>query len=187
MEAGTRVRLFNHLISSRPITDAYFTRHSAPADAIQCSDCPISQPGCSRRRRCSSQWRIVPRSDYIAPIYQATRARFHVLTHTRTDPPKSVVVKFIDRYRVEARHVPAKENLTLQLIFHGKLVVQDVCPSYGDLRMVVMGYIDGMTFDVRLLYSHYPPFSGSRCDPASFPCRKKFFGAYSLCRSPASR
>jgi serine/threonine protein kinase len=56
-----------------------------------------------------------------------------------------VVVKFVTRYGLEAHRALALENLAPQLIHYGKLVVRDGDPSYGDLHIVVMEYIPGMT------------------------------------------
>ena len=69
------------------------------------------------------------------------------LARTTSGPLKDVVIKFVQRYGEEAHSLLAGENLAPQLLYHGKIGVLEGSPSYGHLRMVVMEYIDGETFD----------------------------------------
>jgi serine/threonine protein kinase len=83
---------------------------------------------------------------YIKPLeLDSTCVTF--LAETLTDSPKSVVVKFVQRYGEEAHRVLAEKNLAPQLLYFGKVAVEHGDPSYGHLRMVVMQYVDGMTLD----------------------------------------
>ena len=83
---------------------------------------------------------------YIKPLeLDATCVAF--LAETLTDSPKSVVVKFVQRYGDKAHRLLAEKNLAPQLLYFGKVGVQHGDPSYGHLSMVVVQYIDGMTLD----------------------------------------
>ena len=83
---------------------------------------------------------------YIKPLeFDSTCVTFHAKTTSAN--PKDVVVKFVHRYGEEAHRLLARESLAPQLFYHGKIGVLEGDPSYGHLRMVVMDYIDGDTFD----------------------------------------
>jgi serine/threonine protein kinase len=83
---------------------------------------------------------------YIEPLeLNSTCVTF--LAQTLGDSPKSVVVKFVERYGADAHRILAKANLAPELLYFGKIGVQDGDPSYGHLRMVVMQYIYGIKLD----------------------------------------
>ena len=59
--------------------------------------------------------------------------------------PIDVVVKFVERYGEEAHQLLAEEHLVPQLLYCGRVGVHDDDPTFGELRMVVMEYVDGET------------------------------------------
>jgi Lipopolysaccharide core biosynthesis protein (WaaY) len=83
---------------------------------------------------------------YIHPL-DIDPACVTFLASTTTDVPKLIVVKIVERYGEEAHRLLAKENLAPQLLCYGKVGVLEGDPSYGDLKMVVMEYVDGKTMD----------------------------------------
>jgi serine/threonine protein kinase len=83
---------------------------------------------------------------YVKPL-QLDSTCVTFLAETLADSPKSVVVKFVQRYGEEAHRLLAKEELAPQLLYCGGVRVHDGDPSYGDLRMVVMQYVDGTTLE----------------------------------------
>jgi serine/threonine protein kinase len=84
--------------------------------------------------------------DYIQPLeIEPTCVTF--LARTTSGTAKSIVVKFVQRYGEDAHRLLAKANLAPELLYYGRIGVQEGDPSYGHLRMVVMEYIDGETLD----------------------------------------
>ena len=67
------------------------------------------------------------------------------LAETVEERPKSVVVKFVQRYGEEAHRILAREGMSPKLFYYGGIGARDGDPSYGALRMVVMEYIEGTT------------------------------------------
>jgi hypothetical protein len=59
--------------------------------------------------------------------------------------PTDVVIKFVELYREEAHQLLAKEHLAPQLLYCRRVGVHDDDPTFGELRMVVMEYVDGET------------------------------------------
>jgi serine/threonine protein kinase len=70
-----------------------------------------------------------------------------VAFHAKTigSSPMDVVIKFVERYGEEAHQVLAKEHLAPQLLYCGRVGIHDDDPTFGELRMVVMEYVDGET------------------------------------------
>ena len=74
------------------------------------------------------------------------------LAKTIEASPKHIVVKFVTSYGVDAHQYMASIGFAPQLLYHGKINV-DVdtdMPLYGDLHMVVMEYVQGLTFEEAL-------------------------------------
>ena len=74
------------------------------------------------------------------------------LAKTIEASPKHIVVKFVTSYGVDAHQHMASIGFAPQLLYHGKINVDvdtDI-PLYGDLRMVVMEYVQGLTFEEAL-------------------------------------
>jgi len=63
----------------------------------------------------------------------------------RTRAGRNIVVKFVERYGKEAHRVLAKEGLAPALLYYGSPCFDEKGPSYRDIFMVVMEYIDGNT------------------------------------------
>ena len=81
---------------------------------------------------------------YAKPLERdATCVTF--LAKTFEASPKSIVVKFVERYGVAAHKLLEKMDAAPQLLYYGEIGVSDDDPTYGHLRMVVMEYLDGMT------------------------------------------
>ena len=51
----------------------------------------------------------------------------------------------LERYGEEAHQLLAEEHLAPQLLYCGRVGVLDNDPTYGELRMVIMEYVDGET------------------------------------------
>jgi serine/threonine protein kinase len=66
---------------------------------------------------------------------------------TLEDNPKDIVVKFVTSYGADAHRVMASVGLAPELLYHGPIDVELGMPSYGDLCMVVMEYVDGLTLN----------------------------------------
>jgi serine/threonine protein kinase len=66
------------------------------------------------------------------------------LAKTLEASPKSIVVKFVERYGKEAHKLLEEMEVAPRLLYYGKIGVSDEHPTYGHLRMVVMEYLDGM-------------------------------------------
>jgi hypothetical protein len=96
--------------------------------------------------------------DYIQPL-ESDSTCVTFLARTTSGTPKSIVVKFVQRYGEAAHRLLAKENLAPELLYYGRVGVQEGNPSYGHLRMVVMEYIDGETLDK---VKRIPPTSRDR-------------------------
>ena len=81
---------------------------------------------------------------YVKPLERdATCVTFLAITFEAA--PKSIVVKFVERYGVGAHKLLEKLDAAPQLLYYGNIGVRDEDPTYGHLRMVVMEYLDGMT------------------------------------------
>ncbi|KIM79437.1 hypothetical protein PILCRDRAFT_74331, partial [Piloderma croceum F 1598] len=67
------------------------------------------------------------------------------LAKTLERSPKSIAVKFVERYGEAAHKLLEEINAAPRLLYYGKVGVNDGDPTYGDLDMVVMEYLNGMT------------------------------------------
>jgi hypothetical protein len=93
---------------------------------------------------------------YVKPLERdATCVTF--LAKTFEASPKSIVVKFVERYGVTAHKLSEKMDAAPQLLYYGKIGVIDDDPTYGHLRMVVMEYLDGMTANQAQKLDQLPP------------------------------
>ncbi|KAG6370422.1 kinase-like domain-containing protein [Boletus reticuloceps] len=63
----------------------------------------------------------------------------------KTEEGNHVVVKFVTRYGADAYLVMAAAGFVPKLLYHGVINIKDDIPSYGNTRMVVMEYVEGMT------------------------------------------
>ncbi|KAF9234165.1 hypothetical protein BU15DRAFT_79348 [Melanogaster broomeanus] len=61
--------------------------------------------------------------------------------------PVMVVVKFVTRYGEDAHREMAAAGFAPRLLYYGPINIDGDMPSYGSLRMVVMEYVDGQTFE----------------------------------------
>ena len=69
-----------------------------------------------------------------------------VTLHARTRGNSSnVVVKFVDRYGDRAHRLLADAGLAPKLLYTGSPHITEEQPSYRDLSMVVMDYVEGST------------------------------------------
>ena len=70
-----------------------------------------------------------------------------VVFHAKTigSSPMDVVIKSVECYGEEPHQLLAKEHLAPQLLYFGKVGVHDDDLTFGELRMVVMEYVDGKT------------------------------------------
>ncbi|KAF9231648.1 hypothetical protein BU15DRAFT_55889 [Melanogaster broomeanus] len=69
------------------------------------------------------------------------------LAKTIEDSPINVVVKFVTRYGEDAHREMAAARFAPKLLYYGPINVNGGLPSYGSLRMVVMEYVEGQTFE----------------------------------------
>ncbi|KAG9312767.1 hypothetical protein JVU11DRAFT_7204 [Chiua virens] len=70
-----------------------------------------------------------------------------VTYHAKTleDNPKDVVVKFVTSYGVDVHREMASAGYAPKILYYGPINVTPDMPTYGDLRMVVMEYVNGWT------------------------------------------
>ena len=81
---------------------------------------------------------------YVKPLErEATCVTF--LAKTLEASPKSIVVKFFERYGVASHGLLEKMGAAPRLFYYNKVGIDDDDPTYGHLRMVVMEYPDGVT------------------------------------------
>jgi serine/threonine protein kinase len=93
---------------------------------------------------------------YVKPLERdATCVTF--LAKTFEASPKSIVVKFVERYGVAAHKLLEKMGAAPQLLYYGIIGVSDDDPTYGHLRMAVMEYLDGMTANQAQKLDQLPP------------------------------
>ena len=78
------------------------------------------------------------------------------LAKTLEASPKSIVVKFVERYGVAAHKLLEKIHAAPRLLYYDKVGINDDDPTYGRLRMVVMEYLDGMTANQAQKLDHLP-------------------------------
>ncbi|KAK7001847.1 hypothetical protein R3P38DRAFT_3045071 [Favolaschia claudopus] len=64
---------------------------------------------------------------------------------TKEDSPRIIVVKFAHAYGSATHELLAREGLAPQLLYCGPVDPSPDAPSYQDLKMIVMEYIDGTT------------------------------------------
>jgi hypothetical protein len=69
---------------------------------------------------------------YIKPL-KSSLTYVTFLAQTLGDSPRSVIVKFIKQYREDTHCILVRENLAPELLYYGKINVQDGDPSYGHL------------------------------------------------------
>ena len=67
------------------------------------------------------------------------------LTGINEHSPVDVVIKFVECYGEEAHQLPAEEHLAPHRLYCGRMGIRDDDPTFGELRMVVMEYVDGET------------------------------------------
>lgn len=72
------------------------------------------------------------------------------------DNPKDIVVKFVTSYGVDAHREMALAGLAPKLLYYGRIDVERGVLSYGDLRMVVMEHVDGLTLNKALELGKVP-------------------------------
>ncbi|KAF8120874.1 hypothetical protein EV363DRAFT_1406768 [Boletus edulis] len=114
----------------------------------------------------SSRFRFCPTPD--AFLHDSKPVTFAYVTPLERDPScmtylaktkegNRVVVKFVTRYGADAHHVMAAAGFAPKLLYHGLINIKDDMPSYGNLRMVVMEYVEGMTL--------HDAIQGKKCLP----------------------
>ena len=64
---------------------------------------------------------------------------------TRGESSSNIVVKFVYRYGDMAHHILADAGLALKLLYCGSPHVTEGQPSYHNISMVVMDYVEGLT------------------------------------------
>lgn len=69
------------------------------------------------------------------------------LARTEGPPSEHVVVKFVHRYNKEAHELLAAKGMAPKLRYCNKVGVHDGDPTYGDLCMIVMDFVDGETIE----------------------------------------
>jgi len=79
------------------------------------------------------------------------------LAKTLEASPKSIVVKFVERYGVAAHKLLEKIHAAPRLLYYDKVGINDDDPTYGRLRMVVMEYLDGITANQAQKLDQLPP------------------------------
>ncbi|KAH7886464.1 hypothetical protein F5I97DRAFT_1928318 [Phlebopus sp. FC_14] len=80
--------------------------------------------------------------EYLQPLERYPSCVTY-LARTTEDRHK-VVVKFVTEYGNEAHHMMGEAGYAPKLLFYGPINVDADMPSYGNLRMVVMDYVDGL-------------------------------------------
>lgn len=72
-----------------------------------------------------------------------------VTYHARTveNSPQDIVVKFVTSYGEDAHRKMASTGFAPKLLYCGPINVTSEMPPYGDLHMVVMEYVNGLTFE----------------------------------------
>lgn len=75
---------------------------------------------------------------------------------TLEDSPKDIVVKFVTSYGEDAHREMELAGFAPKLLYYGPIDTNPDMPSYGDLRMVVMEYVKGRTFDKALERNEVP-------------------------------
>jgi hypothetical protein len=63
----------------------------------------------------------------------------------KQETPRRSSTSGLERYGEEAHQLLAKEHLAPQLLYCGRVGIHDNDPTFGELRMVVMEYVDGET------------------------------------------
>jgi serine/threonine protein kinase len=92
---------------------------------------------------------------YVKPLERdATCVTF--LAKTLEASPRSIVIKFVERYGVEAHKLLEEMDAAPRLLYYGKVGVSDEHPTYGHLRMVVMEYLDGITANQAQMLDQLP-------------------------------
>jgi hypothetical protein len=82
---------------------------------------------------------------YVKPLESDSTCITFLAMHA--DRPEQIVIKFVTHYGEEAHRLLTKANMAPRLLHCGGLYVRHGDPTYGDLHMAVMEYIDGMTLD----------------------------------------
>ncbi|KAF8555881.1 hypothetical protein OG21DRAFT_1496013 [Imleria badia] len=76
---------------------------------------------------------------------------------TIEDSPKDILIKFVTSYGADAHQKMASTGFAPQLLYYGPINVTPDMPSYGDLRMVVMEYVKGLTLEDALKQGKVSP------------------------------
>ncbi|TFK72797.1 hypothetical protein BDN72DRAFT_815502 [Pluteus cervinus] len=86
---------------------------------------------------------------YIEPLERESICTTF-LAETLEATSKRIVIKFVDGkfYGDKAHKLLADNGMAPELLYFGRVGIQEEAPSYGHLRMVVMDYIDGITAKV---------------------------------------
>ena len=80
------------------------------------------------------------------------------------DNPKDIVVKFVTSYGVDTHWEMALASLAPKLLYYGQIDVEWGVLSYGDLHMVVMEHVDGLTLNKALELGKVPQnFQSNLC------------------------
>ncbi|KAG6374276.1 hypothetical protein JVT61DRAFT_4298 [Boletus reticuloceps] len=104
---------------------------------------------------------IPPISSHFSPtpdtfLHDGKPVTFTYMTSLEQDPScmtylaktkerNHVVVKFVTRYGVDAHLVMVAAGFTPKLLYHGVINIKDDMLSYGNMWMVIMEYVEGMT------------------------------------------
>lgn len=75
---------------------------------------------------------------------------------TLENEAQDIVVKFVTSYSEDVHRHMASHDFAPKLIYYGPINVTEDMPSYGALRMVVMEYVEGLTFDEALKQGNVP-------------------------------
>ena len=79
---------------------------------------------------------------YLENDFSCTTLR----ARTCTSPPRDIVVKFMQEpYGASAHEALAEAGLAPKLLYCGKPSLKSGGPSYGEIEMIVMEYVDGDT------------------------------------------
>ena len=99
---------------------------------------------------------VIVNFTYVKPLERdASCVTF--LAKTLEHSPKSIVVKFVERYGEAAHKLLEEFDAAPRLHYYGKAGVNDGDPTYGDLHMVVMEYLDGTTANEAQRLGQIPP------------------------------
>ncbi|KAG9310575.1 hypothetical protein JVU11DRAFT_9130 [Chiua virens] len=93
--------------------------------------------------------------EYQTPLEEDVSCVTYRARTTGTNP-KDIVVKFVTSYGEDAHRMMATAGYAPEILYCGKIDVTDNMPSYGNLRMVVMKYVNGWTLEDALKQNKVP-------------------------------